>query len=177
MLWTVVLEKTPESPLDCKEIQPVCAKGNQSWIFIGRTNVETKTPILGTWCEELTHLPRSCCWERLKVEGEGANRGCYGWMASPAQWAWVWVDSGRWWWTGRPGVLQTVHGVAQRQTWLSDWTELRSIHVAAHSTISFFLWLSYLSLYMYATSSLSIYLLMDMDLFHVFSLVQFSSVQ
>ena len=71
--WTVVLEKTLESPLDCKEIQPV-NKGNQSWIFIGRTDAEAETP-LATWCEELTHLKRPWCWERLKAGGEGDDRG------------------------------------------------------------------------------------------------------
>ena len=62
--------------LDCKAIQPVHPKGNQSWIFIGRTNAEAETPnILATWCEELTHLKRPWCWERLKAGGEGDDRG------------------------------------------------------------------------------------------------------
>ena len=60
---------------------------------------------LATWCEELTHLKRPWCWERLKAGGEGAYRGWDGWMASLTQWTWVWVNSGSWWWTGRPGVL------------------------------------------------------------------------
>ena len=69
--WTVV----PESSLDCKEIQPVQPKGNQSWVFIGRTDVEAETlNILATWCEELTHLKRPWCWERLKAGGEGDDR-------------------------------------------------------------------------------------------------------
>ena len=103
--WTVVLEKTLESPLDCKEIQPVHPKGNQSWIFFGRTDVEAETPVLwATWCEEPTHLKRLWCWERLKAGGEGSNRGWDGWMA---QWTWLWIGSGSWWWTGRPG---SVHG-------------------------------------------------------------------
>ena len=59
--WTVVLEKTLESPLACEEIKPVYPTGNQSWVFIGRTDVEAETPIL--W-EELTHLKRPWCWER-----------------------------------------------------------------------------------------------------------------
>ena len=59
---------------------------------------------LATWCEELTHLKRSWCWERLKA-GEGDDRGWGGWMASPTQWTWVWVNSGSWWWTWKPGVL------------------------------------------------------------------------
>ena len=66
--WTVVLEKTLESPLDSKEIQPVNPKGNQSWIFIRRTDVEDETPI--PWWEELTHWKRPWFWERLKTGGE-----------------------------------------------------------------------------------------------------------
>ena len=94
--WTVVLEKTFESPLDCKEIQPVHPKGDQSWVLVGRTDVEAETlNTLATWCEELIHLKRLRCWERLKV-GEGDNRRWDGWMASPTQWTWVWVNSGSW---------------------------------------------------------------------------------
>ena len=93
--WTVVLEKTLESPLDCKEIKPVNPKGNQSWIFIGRTDVEAETPILWvTWWEELTHLKRPWCWERLKARGEGDDRGWDGWMTSLTEGTQVWVNSG-----------------------------------------------------------------------------------
>ena len=60
---------------------------------------------LATWCKELTHLKRPWCWERLRARGEGDDRGWDGWMAPPTQWTWAWVDSGSWWWTGRPGVL------------------------------------------------------------------------
>ena len=73
--WTVVLEKTLESPLDCKEIKPVNRKGNQSWIFIGRTDVEAENSnALATWCEELTHLKTPWCWERLKAGGDWYDR-------------------------------------------------------------------------------------------------------
>ena len=66
---TVVLEKTLESPLDCK-IKPVNPKGNQSWIFTGRTDDEAEALV---WCEVLTHWKWSCCWERLRAGGEGAT--------------------------------------------------------------------------------------------------------
>ena len=79
--WTVVLEKMLESPLDCKEIQPVHPKGNQSWIFIGRTDAKAETT-LATWFEELSHWKRPSCWERLKAGGEGDDRGWDGWIAS-----------------------------------------------------------------------------------------------
>ena len=57
-----------------------------------------------TWCEELTHWKRPWWWERLKVGGEGDDRGWDGWMASLTQWIWVWATSSSWWWTGKPGV-------------------------------------------------------------------------
>ena len=124
--WTVVLEKTPESPMDCKEIQPVRPKGNQSWIFIRRINAKAKTPIL--WppgCEELTHLKRPWCWEWLKVGREGDDRGWDDWMPSLTQWPWGWVSSGTWWWTGRPGVLLSMRSQRVRHDWVTglNWAE------------------------------------------------------
>ena len=85
--WTVVLEKTLESPLDCKEIQPVRSEGDQPWDFFGRNDAEAETPVLWPPCEELTHWKRLWCWERLGA-GEGNDRGCDGWMASRTQWMW-----------------------------------------------------------------------------------------
>ena len=66
----------------------------------------SRSVISHVWCEELTHLKRPWCWERLRAGGQGDDRGWDGWMASSTQWIWVWVNSGSWWWTGRPGVLQ-----------------------------------------------------------------------
>ena len=83
-----------ESPLDCKEIQPDHPKGNQSWIFIGRTGVEAGTPILCHLMQRTDSLEKSLLLEKIE------SRGWDGWMASLIQWAWVWVDSGSWWWTG-----------------------------------------------------------------------------
>jgi len=100
--WTVVLEKTPECPLDCKEIKPVNPKGDQSWIFTGRTDAEAANTLV-TWYGELTHWKRSWCSERLKAGGEGDDRGWDVWMASLTQWTWVWANSGRWRRTGKPG--------------------------------------------------------------------------
>ena len=124
--WTVVLEKTLESPFDCKEIQPVHPKGDQSWVFIGRTDAEAETPItLATWYEELTHWKRPWCWEELGAGGEGDDREWYGWMVSLTQWTWVWVDSGSWWWTGWPGVLQFMGSQGVRHDWATElnWTD------------------------------------------------------
>ena len=75
---------------------------------------------LATCCEELTHLKRPWCWERLKAGGEGHDRGWDGWMASPIQWTWVWVNSGSWWWTGRPGVLQFMGSQRVAYAWATE---------------------------------------------------------
>ena len=82
---------------------------------------------LATWCEELTDLKRPWCWERLRAGGEGDDRGWDGWMASLTWWTWIWVDSGSWWWTGKPGVLRSMG--LQIQTQLSNWTELNSASI------------------------------------------------
>ena len=109
--WTVVLEKTLlESPSDCKEIKPVSPEGNQSWIFFGRTDADTETPILWppgvkswlVWKDP--DAGKDWRWEEKGVN----DRGWDCWMTSPTQWTWVWVDSRSWWWTGRPGVLQSM---------------------------------------------------------------------
>ena len=87
--WTVFLEKTLESPLDNMEIKPVSPKGNQPWIFTGRTGAET--PILGHLMQrDDWKIP--WCWERLRV-GEEDSRGWDGYMASSTQWTWVWANS------------------------------------------------------------------------------------
>ena len=75
---------------------------------------------LPTWCEELTHLKSPWCWERLKAGAEGDDKGWYGWMASPTQWTWVWVNPRSWWWTRRPDVLQSM---GSDMTERLNWTE------------------------------------------------------
>ena len=127
-LW---LEKTLESPLDGKEIQPVHSKGDQSWVFIIGLQPaylhSWNSNTLATWCKELTHLKRPWCWERLRAGGEGDNRGWDGWMASPTQWTWIWVDSGSWWWTGRPGMLWFMGWQRVGHYWVTElnWMENR----------------------------------------------------
>ena len=124
--WTMVLEKTLESPLDCKEIQPVHPKGDQSWVFIGRTDAEAKTPVL--W------PPDAKNW--LIGKDPDAGRG---WlqeekgttvdvmvvMASLTWWTWVWASSRSWWWTGKPGVLQSMGSQRVGHDWVTElnWTE------------------------------------------------------
>ena len=112
-------------PLDCKEIQLVHIKGDQSWVFIGRTDVEAETPIF--WPADVwrTLLKRPWCWEILRAGGEGDDRGWEGGMASLTQWTWVWVDSGSWWWTGRHGMLWFMGLQRVRH----DWTELNCLEI------------------------------------------------
>ena len=121
--WTVVLERTLESPLDSKEIQPVNPKGNQSWIFRKDWFWSWNSSTLVTWCKELTYLKRPWSWESLKEGGEGDDRGWDGLMASPTRWTWVEVNSRSWWWTGRPGCSPWDHKELDMTEWL-NWTEL-----------------------------------------------------
>ena len=78
---------------------------------------------LATGCKELTHLKRSWCWERLKTGGEGDDHGWDGWMASPTQWTWVWVNSRSWWWTGKPGMLHSMESQRVRYDWATELTD------------------------------------------------------
>ena len=122
--WTMVLEKTLEESLELQgdSTSPSLRKSVldihwKDWCWSWNSNT------LATWCDELTHLKRPWCCKRLKVGREGDNRGWSGWMAPLTQWTWVLVDSGSWWWTGRPGVLESMG--SQSHTQLSDWTELK----------------------------------------------------
>ena len=125
--WIVVLEETLDSPLDCKEIKLVNPKRKsilnihwKDWCWSWNSNT------LATWCEELTHWKRPWCWERLKAAGEGDDREWDGWMASPTQWTWIWVSSRYWWWTGKPGMLQSMGLQGVGRDWateLNNWTE------------------------------------------------------
>ena len=83
---------------------------------------------LATWCEELTHWKRPWCWLRLKAGGEGDNRGWGGWMASPTHWTCIWVNSRSWWWTGRPGLLQSMGSQRVRHSWATklNWSKISS---------------------------------------------------
>ena len=122
--WTVVLEKTLEGPLDCKEIQTVHPKGNQSWIFWKDWCWSWNSNTSASWCEELTHLKRPWCWERLRA-GEGDDRGWDGWMASLTQWTWVWASSRGWWRSEKPGMLQSMGLQRVRHDWVTElnWTD------------------------------------------------------
>ena len=126
--WTVVLEKTLESPLDCKEIKPVHPKGNESWTFIGRTDAEGEAPIL--W---LPGANNWLIWKDVmlgKIEG-GTRRGQQRmrWLDGITDTMdMVWVDSGSWWWTGRPGVLRFMESRRVGRDWVTElnWTNWRT---------------------------------------------------
>ena len=121
-----MFEKTPESPLDCKEIKPVHPKGNQSWIFIGRTDAEAETPIL--WPPDAKNWLTGKDPDAGKDwrQEEKGTTGWDGWMASPTLWTWIWASSWSWWWTGKPGVLQSMGSKRVVHDWATklNWTEL-----------------------------------------------------
>ena len=110
-----LLELDSDSPSSRKSVLNIHWK---DWCWSWNSNP------LATLCEELTHLKRPWCWERLKAGGEGDDRGWGGWMASPTQWTRVWVNSGSWWWTGRPGVLQSMGSQRVGHNWATEvnWT-------------------------------------------------------
>ena len=102
-------------------------RSNQSILRISVLNIHWKdwcwswnSNTLATWCEELTPWKRPWCWERLKAGGEGNDRGWDDWMASPTQWTRVWVNSRSWWWTGRPGVLQSMGSQRVGHDWATE---------------------------------------------------------
>ena len=112
-------------------------------MFFGKNDAKAETPVSATSCKELTHWKRLWCWEGLRAGGEGDNRGWDGWMASPTQCAWVWVNSGSWWWTGRPGVLPFMglqrvgHDWTTELNWIESFTHKRLKNVACRKQPTF----------------------------------------
>ena len=126
VLWTA--RRSNQTIL--KEIHPEYSLEGQINIWSWNSNT------LATWCKKLTHLKRPWCWERLKAGGDRDNREWDGWMESLTQWAWIWVNSRSWWWTGRPGVLQSMGSQRVRQdwlNWLTDWTDNYSKKAEVHT--------------------------------------------
>ena len=118
--WTVVLEKTLESSLDCKEIKLINPKGNQSWIFFGRTDAEGESPIL--WPLDVKNQLTGKDSDVGKIEGRKrrGNRGWYGWKASLTQWTWIWGSFRRRWRTGKPGMLQSMGSQRVGHDWATE---------------------------------------------------------
>ena len=119
-LWTLVLEKTLESPLTAR-------RSNQSILRKSTLNTHWKdwcwswsSSILVIWFEQLTHWKSPWCWERLRAEGEEGVRGWDGWMASMMQWTWTWANFGRRWETERPGMLQSMGSQRVRHNWATE---------------------------------------------------------
>ena len=99
---------TVESPWNCKKIKPTNCKGNQPWIFTGRTNAKAEAPMLWLPDIQLFGEDATLCWERLRARGEGGDRGWDGLMASLTQWTWDWSNSRRQWGIGKPGMVQSM---------------------------------------------------------------------
>ena len=136
--WTVVLEKTLESPLDCKEIQTSILKEISPEYSSEGLMLKLKLQSLATWCEELTHLKRPWCSERFKARGEGDDRGRDGWLASLTQWTWIWINSGSWWWTWGPVMLQSMESQIVGHDWVTElkWTNLVTTSPAVMKLLS-----------------------------------------
>ena len=124
--WTVLLKKILESPLDYKEIKPVNPKGNRSWIITGKTDAEIETPILWPPDAKNWFIGKDLDSEKDWMQEQKGTTGWYCWMASPTQWTWVWASSGSWWWTEKPGMLQSMGLQRVRHEWATElnWTEL-----------------------------------------------------
>ena len=123
--WTMVLEKTLESSLDCKEIKPVNPKGNQPWIFIGRADAEAEVPIL--WLPDAKNYligKDPDAGKDWRQEEKGTTEEWGGWMASLTQCTWVWASSRSWWWTVEPGTLQSVGSQRVGHRWTMNWLYL-----------------------------------------------------
>ena len=118
--WTVVLEKTLESPLVSKEIKPVNPKANHPKYSLEELMLKWNFNTLATWCKEPTHWKRLLCWERLKAGGGEDDRGGDGWMASPTQWTRLWANSRKWWRTGKPVVLQSMMSQRVGHNWATE---------------------------------------------------------
>ena len=125
--WTVVLGRHLRVPWTARRSNQSILKEISSDCSLEGLMLKLKLQYLATWCEELTHLKRPWCWERLKAGGDGDDRGWDDWMASLTQRACVWLNSRSCRWTRRPVPLwhAAVHGVAKSRTRPSDWTELR----------------------------------------------------
>ena len=127
-----------EDSLESLGLQPVHSKGDQSWVFIGRTDAEAETPIL--W------PPHAKSWLIGKDSDAGRDWGQEekgtteddGWMASPTRWTWVWVNSGSWWWTGRPGMLQFMGSQRVRNNCVTElnWTEYSIVYICTRTSWS-----------------------------------------
>ena len=137
--WTI--KKAECQRIDAFELwfQPVHPKGDQSWVLIGRTDAKAETPILWPPHVKSWLIGKDWSWEGLGAGGEGDDRGWDGWMASPSRWTWVWVNSGSWWLTGRPGMLQSMGSKRVGHDWVTElnWTELMVLRLVWDCSMHF----------------------------------------
>ena len=121
------LQGNPTSPSSMKSVLNIYW---ENWCWSWNSNT------LATWCEELIHLKRPWCSERLKAWGERDGRGWDDWTSSPTWWTWVWARSGSWWWTGKPGMLQSVGSQRVRHNWAIElnWTDIMLLDYTVCST-------------------------------------------
>ena len=124
---SILQTKMPKKPKQVAK-WPLCSAVFSGEIECGR--VYFIFSLLPLWCEELTHLKRPWCWERLQAGREGDNREWDGWMASLTQRTWVWVSSGSWWWTGKPGVLQSIGSQGVGHDWVTELNSLYFGHIS-----------------------------------------------
>ena len=118
--WTVVLEKTLESPLDCRRSNQSILKDLSPRCSLEGLMLKLKLQYFGHLMRTADSFEKTLMLERLRAGGAGDDRGWDGWMASPTQWTWVWENSGSWWWTGRSGVLQFTGSQRDRQDWVTE---------------------------------------------------------
>ena len=123
--WTVVLEKTLESPLDCKEIQPVHSEGDHPGISLEEMMLKLKLQYFGHLMQRADSLEKTLMLGGIGGKRRRVDRRWDGWMASLTWWTWVSVNSRSWWWTGRPGVLRFMGSQRVGQDWATElnWTE------------------------------------------------------
>ena len=126
-VWCLLFSFWLTSLCDNLQVHPHLYKWPNFLAFLWLSNVHWKdwcwswnSSTLATPCEELTHWKRPWCWEGLGAGEEGDDRGWDGWMVSPTRWAWVWVNSRSWWWTGRPGVLRIMGSQRVRHDWVTE---------------------------------------------------------
>ena len=129
MFWTVVLEKTLESPLNCKEIQPVHSEGDQYGCSLEGLMLKLKLQSFGHLMWRVNSLEKTLMLGGIGGRRKRVDRGWDGWLASLTWRTWIWVNSRSWWWTGRPGVLQFMGSQRVGHDWETElnWTEALEI--------------------------------------------------
>ena len=128
--WIVVLEKTFENPLDCKEIKPIHPKGNYPEYSLEGLILKLKLQYVGHLMRRADSLEKTLMLGKIESRRKRGRQRMRGWMASPTQWPWVWASSGSWWWTGKPDVLQSMGSQRVRHDWATElnWVTAPSLY-------------------------------------------------